>query len=292
MEYKSPIPLLRYANVDIGSVSNDALLKAQKRLLVELDLSGTNSLAIGQQSFTKDDILTLIESARETQFIRFHEWIHENPSLLKLISDGRADDSRILFSGKLRANPAFDSFRSFISPFLAQPLGKAIHQAFLKREFVKVDKLLQGADLIISAYYDETFTKLKHAIQALASEIKQMQTDASRFNPSHFDFVDTSFIRVLNNLPDDFEPLREQVVVALVNLAVTHGKKYQAFFANIHETLLLVKCRPATYQVIESNVKVAKQNAERGTQQSSGPSPFRIIFFILLILSFIMRTCH
>src|SRR5262245_12740167 len=88
MQYKSPIPLIHHAGFEHTRLDTAAVLKIQKRLLVELDHTGEGIIHVGNQVFTKDDILTLTEEIKDQQVLLFHNWIFDNKHLLALLENG------------------------------------------------------------------------------------------------------------------------------------------------------------------------------------------------------------
>ncbi|MCD9019483.1 hypothetical protein [Parachryseolinea silvisoli] len=291
MQYRSPIPVLQYAGAPQEQPDVNSLLRIQKRLLVELDHGGTGSLQVGTQSLTKDDILTLIEDLKQQQSYLFHQWIYDNPRLLALLEKGTAPAAGPLYDRNLSYRAEFRQFKTFISPYLVQPVGKGINQAFLKRDFATARSFLLARHLLEPTFFDNTFGKLGHSLKSLAEEIKRTERKEINFVAAHYDFVDGTFVDFLNDLPEALSQYREMLAIALINLSVEIQRTYADFCQRIYSYLQGLNCSPETKRIIMQNRAIfnrhqEKQEATSGNSSSkSGCGPIiGIAFFIITLL--------
>jgi hypothetical protein len=291
MQYRSPIPVLHYAGAPQEQPDVNNLLRIQKRLLIELDHGGTGSLQVGTQSLTKDDILTLIEDLKQQQSYLFHQWIYDNPRLLTLLEKGTAPTAGPLYDRNLSYRAEFRQFKIFISPYLVQPIGKGINQAFLKRDFSTARSFLLARHLLESTFFDDTFGKLGHSLKSLAEELKRTERKEIPFVPDHYGFVDGTFVDFLNDLPEALSQYREMLAIALINLSVEIQRTHADFCQRIYSYLQGLNCSPETKRIIMQNRSIFNRHHEKQETTSSSSSSrsgcgagIGITFFIITLL--------
>ena len=291
MQYRSPIPVLHYAGAPQEQPDVNNLLRLQKRLLIELDHGGTGSLQVGTQSLTKDDILTLIEDLKQQQSYLFHQWIYDNPRLLTLLEKGAAPTAGPLYDRNLSYRAEFRQFKIFISPYLVQPVGKGINQAFLKRDFSTARSFLLARHLLESTFFDDTFGKLGHSLKSLAEELKRTERKEINFVPDHYGFVDGTFVDFLNDLPEALSQYREMLAIALINLSVEIQRTHADFCQRIYSYLQGLNCSPETKRIIMQNRAIFNRHQEKQETTSSSSNSrsgcgagIGITFFIITLL--------
>lgn len=291
MQYRSPIPVLQYAGALQEQPDLNGLLRIQKRLLIELDHGGTGSLHIGTHALTKDDILTLIEGLKQQQSFLFHQWIYDNPRLLALLEHGTVPGVGPLYDRMLSYRAEFKEFKIFLSPYLVQPVGKGVNQAFLKRDFATARAFLSARHLLESTFFDDAFGKLGHSLKSMADEIKRTERKEINFVRSHYDFVDGAFIDFLNDLPEALSQYREMLAIALINLSVEIQRAHADFCQRIYTYLQGLNCSAETKRIIMQNRAIFNRHEEKreATSSDSGSRPgcgsiIGIAFFIITIL--------
>lgn len=289
MQYKSPVPLLRYAGIDIKNIHVAQLNKAQKELLTELDISENKSLLIEGDELTKDDIISIFDDVKDRQVLQFHQWIHDSPKLLKLIRDGEVDVGKkgIFFDPSWRYHRDFDAFKEFVSPYLAQPLAKAIDQAFRTRKLKEAELIMAERYLVSDLYFDETFGRLSRSLNTLAKEIKACEQGSTSLQRLHFEYIKRAFIDFLNALPEQLSSDRKTIVTNLINLSVKVQRKEPQFCYDLYLVLKKVKCDPETQEIITHNLEIFISHKN----QKENASPWRFVGLAILLLSVLARAC-
>jgi hypothetical protein len=288
MQYKSPIPLLQYAGVDTKDISVAGLNKIQKGLLIELDLSEEKTLCINGDDLTKDDILSIFDDLKDDKVMQYHQWIYDSPYLLKLIQydEVSADDG--FFDLSLSYHYNFSDFKTFVSPYLSQPLAKAINRAFLKRRFKEAQELMVVHYLISDPYFDVAFGKLRSSLKALADEIHQTEQNIRTFKRSRFTFITPPFIDFLNALPEQLTADRDAVVTGLINLSVKLQYVDFEFCYDLYQILKHAKCDAETQELLFHNLDVFSNKKNKKTTAFTGRFTVGMGIFVLMM---ILRAC-
>ncbi|GAA0894382.1 hypothetical protein GCM10009122_40630 [Fulvivirga kasyanovii] len=300
MHYKSPFPVLSYSGVDLQEVNDSTLTKAKKILLVELDHAEKGTLNIDGEVFTKNDILLLFESLSNAEHIIYHRWVHENPGLRALLENKSIDNYEVLFDKSLLNHEKIVGFKAFISPFLAQPLGKILSQAFTRQEYTKGLKVITAAQLVEQSGYDITFGKLQSNIRGIIQELKIFnERGAEQFKEHQCHYINYYFIQFLNQLPDTFETLREDFATALINLTITIQHKHPHLCKRLYFSLSALNCSEEVKEIIKNNLKVFQRAAEGSSvEKKADPEPqgataliLKMSFMAVLFFILILKNC-
>ncbi|MBT1687670.1 hypothetical protein [Dawidia soli] len=257
MRYRSPFSLL-YLNgyrPDPGSWDEAWILRIQKDLLLELEHHGGGMLQIEKEGWTKDDILKLTDALRPSEERMYHQWISADPALLRLLERGQVSDKGPLYNPALADHPAFESFQSFVSPYLAESIGRALSQAFAQYNFSGVRRLLEATALLTTAHVEEVQARLAGLLEDLAHALRRVEMGEEAFDRERFGrFVTPDFITLLNGLPESQAALREWLSVGLVNVLAKKVAGF-AFSRKAYKCLLEMQCPPHVRQVLLSNYR-------------------------------------
>jgi hypothetical protein len=245
-----------------ASWDDAGLLRVQKQLLVELDHHGGGTLRIGEEEWTKDDILKLIGLLRPAAARTFHQWIYENPALLLLVEKGLVSDEGPLYPPALATHPAFDSFQVFLSPYLVDSVSHGLHQSFLRLDFGAVRQFLEATTLLIPSRAEETLARLSMLLQSLARTFRRVETGEEPFDSQRLGYIITpEFIALLNALPERLANQREWVSVHLINLVAKIGTTDIAFSHRTYKCLLDLQCVPDIRRALIFNYSNFKAQA-------------------------------
>jgi hypothetical protein len=288
MQYKSPIPLILHTGVNMKNIHVASLNKIQKNLLIELELSEEKSLRIDGQDLTKDDIISIFDDLKDGKIMQFHQWIYDNPYLRKFIQYGEISNNDGFFDLSLSYHYNFRDFKTFVSPYLAPPLAKAVNRAFLKRQFGEAQQLMVCHHLIADAHFDEAFGRLRSSIKELAGEIRQAEQNIKTFQRSQFTYISRAFIDFLNALPEQFTRDREEIVNGLINLSVKLPFHHLEFCRNLYRTLQYVKCDVEIQKLIFHNLNVFSHKGEKKKYNVSIQLYIGVGIFLLALL---FRAC-
>jgi hypothetical protein len=245
MQYRSPFALLYLTGNFPASWDDSGLLRIQKQLLVELEHHGGGILRGGGKEWTKDDILKLISMLRQVEERKFHQWIYENPALLLLVEEGLVSEESPLYHPGLVADPNFESFQAFISPYLVDPVSRGLQQSLAQLDFAVARQFLEATTLLIPARAEEILAKLSPWLQALARMFRRVEAGDEPFDSQRLGYIITpEFIALLNALPASVADRREWLTVNLINLVVKIGTTDIAFSHRTYKCLLDLHCAP------------------------------------------------
>ncbi|MBL6445136.1 hypothetical protein JMN32_02375 [Fulvivirga sp. 29W222] len=300
MHYRSPFPILDYTGIDLKEINDQTLTKAKKILLVEIDHADNGSITIDGETLTKNDILLLFESLSNTEYLIYHRWINENPGLRALLENKTLDDYEEIFDEQLLSHDKASGFKAFVSPYLAQPLGKILSQTFTRQEYTRGLKIIKATQLIEHANYDVTFGKLQSNIRGITAELKLFnERGVGQFKEHQCHYINYYFIQFLNQLPDGFGVLRDNFATELINLTVTIQHNHSHLCKRLYFSLSALNCSDEIKEVIKNNLKIFQRvtgdsssaGKKETESQGSGAIIFKVGFMAIFFLIFILKNC-
>jgi hypothetical protein len=253
MQYRSPFSILYLTGNFPDSWDDTGLLRVQKQLLLELEHHGGGMLQIGEEVWTKDDILKLIDALRPAEEHMFHQWIYENPALLLLLEQGIVSEEGPLYNPVLVGNPGFESFQAFVSPYLVESVGRGMSQSFAQQDFATVRQFLEATTLLVPARAEEILARLMHVLKPLSHAPGRVTTGEEPFNSQQFGYITPDFIVLLNALPESIADFREWFAIELMNMLVKIGITDIGFSHGVYKCLLALHCEPDVREVLVAN---------------------------------------
>lgn len=112
MQYISPVSLLK--TLDIHEFDKKALALARKKLLIELELNGGNTITLNGRELTKNDIINLFDNLNLDKDLHYYIAVAGDPVLLHFLETGK-------LTGSMRFKPESlyyeDGFINWVSPY-------------------------------------------------------------------------------------------------------------------------------------------------------------------------------
>ena len=296
MKFQSPFSLLEDLGIDPQEVRMDNLPKLEKRLLLEIDLSGDTYLKAGKTTVTKDDILTLFEQLKKTQSLDFHRLLRdEYPKLDRFLRTGEFNDRKSIIGNVLEMEN-LEGFRQFVSPYLVDAIRKQINLYFNKRDFRKAFRLLELTTLLTPEDHSHAFDKLAGSLNQLLEQIEFFAAGTVPLDLENYQFLyHDHFIQFMIELPPEFNASREKLAIRLNNLGVQYQKKELKYIYMIFMALRALKCSSTMKETIYSNSEILEESylprsEEEIDTDDNGFSWFRVIG-ILSVLMTLIRAC-
>lgn len=288
MAFVSAIPLLAYTGFDFRTEDKDrALTKSKKQLLVELELENSSILTIDGHRYSKNDVLAAFDDLRQANHLQFHLWIFETEGLTRVLQ-GHPNSAKITLSNSILTHPFFDSFKEYISGTLSQTLPTFISYAFAKRDFDQCSSILAIQKLMTDSVCTLLYFTLRRQMGALTAEVNAMTEHPMHFQRYHLTFIDYRFVNYLNNLPDQLNAERDDLIYSLINLC-QGVKKYQSDFVRKSiQSLSGVKCSENLQFMIKPFNAIPPQT---NTPEDSKMGASYLTVFMLLIIALLVATC-
>jgi hypothetical protein len=218
-QYVSPF---RNLGIDLSQeIEKNALNRAKKMLLAELDLSRNGTILRGGVEMTKNDVIQLFDGFNDAQNLEFHRQIANNRGLLAFLEKQKLDVKNE-FVDDLAFMPA--NFKMFISPYLTHSCVEYLTNCLKNAQSANIHVFPMSLIKQLSA------NELENVWQAVEQFLKQQRAQADNLTEriKHRDkvkigdtmpFRSPQFVACLNWLPARFHELRTGYVASLFYLA-------------------------------------------------------------------------
>jgi hypothetical protein len=218
-QYVSPF---RNLGIDVSQeIDKNALNRAKKMLLAELDLSRNGTILRGGVEITKNDVIQLFDGFNDAQNLEFHRQIANNRGLLAFLEKQKLDNKNE-FVDDLAFMSA--NFKIFISPYLTHSCVEYLTNCLKNAQSANIHVFPMSLIKQLSA------NELENVWQAVEQFLKQQRAQADNLTERirHRDkvkigdtmpFRSPQFVACLNWLPTRFHDLRTGYVASLFYLA-------------------------------------------------------------------------
>ena len=323
--YRSPVRLVSYAGEPLSPYAPQTISRAKKKLLAEAALQD-NELQINDVSYTKNDIITLLDSITDEPVWRYHCAVYALPALMPFLEQGYFDDAALspVFYQQLN-----EDLIKFLSPWFAtafnQVSGAYIRMNVLPQPtYIQQDPIAmprgnpqivnESADrfevlaalmdyqrFILPQHQHLAFERIRIYFYELLYTLRNLSWEKFREDESVLHFVfSESWISFTNKLPPAFAGTRDEVVDQVLHIALRFQHKATWYYLQqLCFTLQAVECSEtnrAEVVRLENHFKrntniVSGNNNGKGASAITGRTIVAIIWFLLMLVRMSVG-CH
>ncbi|GAB4093091.1 hypothetical protein [Flaviaesturariibacter terrae] len=297
--YRSPVRLVLHAGEPLQPYTPQTLVRARKKLVAELSLSG-GELQLDGETYTRNDVATLLQDLSEEQW-SLHCLVYALPSALQFLE--KADCDVDVLETELRPYRFKPGFPEFIAPAFAAAFRDATGRLIREVQPARLAKLLGLHAFVLPDFEEAAYEKLRRYFEGLLNRICVMGYEAEDRYELNF-LYSPAWIDFMNALPPALAPERDEVATQLLALVgrLQH-KATWAFLDQLCQRILLIHTSQAVKNRVADAAHIMQQNARRGApaaagsnrrtapppSQREGPGAGRIIFGVFWILVMIVR---
>ena len=301
VRYVSPILLMDLPTS--SSFDKKDLLLSKKKMLAELELAGTTTVAIKGKELSKNDILQLFDQMGDHAELPYHAAIASDKALLGFLEGGNL--ARPL--GDFSNNPLYDDpqFINWISPYFYQVFTVFVIKYINEKDIDAVADLMQVRMLMNHKYEEMAWVRIEGAIEKHIAEMKALHGDAQARNG--YDFVekveilcDHHMVNIVLALPEErFATLRDDYAFTMMQLLIlafnTRNLENQRY---AKETLLNAKLMASTIYLKEqiqnkyNEMDGLLREAGHTNSDSGGSFPWKTVLAIVIFVIRMATTCN
>lgn len=286
-QYISPIRFFEHAGIDHTGELN--ITRIRKQVMAEFDLSASGFVELEGFSYNRNDLLEELEQPDLKERLAYHARIWQNKALLAVLEENKVDITQM---GKdldnFQNEPAFDAF---FSPWFAGPF------AYASRNFItnnKIDQLgdwLRFEGFLLPAEREEAFKPLRLFIEESLHVFRNISKENYYLmRPKMPGWLTWGWSTVMNNLPDEFYQVRNDIIVLLINITVKVQHSYREDCRNISYGLMSLKDVPQNLRdTIINNDRVYNNTGGSGSDSGSFSYGW-IIWLIIIVIR--LATCN
>jgi uncharacterized protein YlxW (UPF0749 family) len=291
MSYQSPLNIVKGLTADENIEINDAnLIRLRKKLLAELNLSGATTIEINKKSFSRDEIIKSIDVLLNNPDLQIHEFIYNNPTILNYLED----DTINLQSIEFVTLSIPENIRHQFGLIVYERIIIQFKKAMSTRVFAHADASLAMMKALPPDAQELCYEEVHRSLSTLSNYLVEIQHTVNLHHKNDLTFLTyTSFAILLNNLPEDFNDIKYDIVNNIINLLVAYHKlkKYDIEFAlSISRVLVKINCDDDQKNLIKNNHRFFIDTVDNSS--GSGISYIRYVGIGIFVLINLLRMCN
>lgn len=286
MTYKSPLHIVKNLSDDESFEINQAnLVRLRKKLLADLNLSGDITLNVNGKSYSKDEIIKTIDQLLDAPDLLLHEFIYNHSFLLRYLEDET-----------LSLNPA--AYKELVIPedlqeklnhLLYERIQLDLKKNISSRKFTPAKLTLRIIPFLPEQYQELLYEDLNASLTTLHSFLYEIEHSISLSHKKEIQFLSyASWAEFLNDLPDEFEYLKYDLINRTINIVVGYHKLSRHdsdLVKGISTVLTKMVCVDEQAVLIKSNHKVFTAG------ETSDYGFLKYIGVAIIILVNVLRGC-
>jgi hypothetical protein len=281
---------------DSGKVDEEYLFRLRKKLLLEFNLGNSSTIQINGQSYSKDEIIKIIDLLLNDTLMPTHIFIFNNKRLLDFLEN---NDSKV-GPGKLGLVEFPEEIATELEPLLRDRINGGMKRAMDMGDFEGALKLKEEILLLPDPdLYDVTDT-IHTQLLRLIEKVRAKRADNCGNIDKELSFLEKKALaEFLNVLPPEFIDTVTSVVSNIL-YAMTdysqHANYNRKYLLSVCEMLLLVNCNSTwsamvlmLYNKVKSGHAFPGSNSKQS--QSSGNSKWTefAVYGGLLLLVILLK---
>jgi hypothetical protein len=271
MSYINPFELLNFTTDNLYAVDDNAISKAKRKLLAEIELSENTSIKFKKIELSKSDFFSIIDEVDNDLKKEFHLFIFNNKPLNNFLSSGD-----LTFFTQFKSESIYndEEFLEFISPYFSFQYDNVLFKSFKKAKLNNFRNILSIQPITNSRFIDKCYISLYSYIREIDNEIIKIANTIDKpqihfLNDGFDSFTDIVLNKVyvpyLNYLPTYFQSIKNQVALSLYRLARDvnnnpHNLYAQAF--KIIEVANSITTDGFSKQTVTNGYNIIKNNYE------------------------------
>jgi hypothetical protein len=292
-QYVSPF---RNLGIDVSQeIDKNALSRAKKMLLAELDLSQKGTILRGGVEMTKNDVIQLFDGLNDASNLEFHREIAKNRGLLAFLEKQKLETKNPFVDDLAFASA---NFKTFVSPYLAHSCTEYLTNCFKN-----------GLSSSLQIFPEELFNQLSSndlstVWQNIESFLKQQRAQADNLTERirHRDkvkigdtmaFRSSQFVACLNWLPERFHEFRTGYVASLFYLAeACWDTKAYKVAVDILRYAEHIKCVDQNKVVVQARLQGYENSLDEVTKSAEQERAFKYVLgaiAVIIIGFFVLR---
>lgn len=288
-QYISPIRLFDHLGVDYTNDLNTARIK--KHLAAEFSMSKDGFIEIDGRTYNRNDVMEEVDRPDFSRRLVYHHRIWKKSALLGMLEDNKIDIPGVKADlDHFQNDPDFDEF---FSPYFAGPFNYTSRSLINDNDLFKLGDWLAIEGFVLPAQKEEAFKSIRIFLDdnlRLFRNINQDNYGAFRSKLIHW--FRYGWHRFMNNLPEEFHSVKEDIVVHLINHTVRVQRTNREDSQNISNELVQVYGLPENIRkTIEANDKVfnARYEPSSSSSSSGGGSYWWVLWVVIAIVRLAMH---
>lgn len=300
MIFINPIEILELQQADIASIDENAIKKAKKKLLAEIELSDDGYLNYKGQKFTKSDCEKVIDELTDKNRREYYCYLADsNQSLNNFLASG---DEKIFSSFKQESIYKRTDFVNFVSPCFSYNFDRCLLKALKSNNASLFTSILRTQILInqsqINIAFKSTSLEIQNRIADIDNITQEIKDEESEYTSKTvvetLKIVKAKFpIGLINSLPPYFQSQINKIASSINYLqkAIWDSLSNSQVPSDLLEYLLKMNIESVSKPTFERNYEIVRRkNDEKIEQEKNAPTLKRWATVLIQIKDSIRRV--
>lgn len=281
MQYINPIEILGFTNEsDIADIDKDAIKKAKRRLIADIDLSDNGHFEYHGIQISKGECESSIEQLTNNDLKDFYFYLMSNKNLNEFLVNG---NKRVFNNFQQDSIFKLPDFINFISPYFSPKFDKALLKAFETEDLNQMKQILKTSFLINQSNINNAYKSISNNLQIKISEISNIKTDIKNKKSPYSENEISEVVglvknyfpsQLINLLPEYFQSqiLKIANEINYLNVVIWENFDNTQVSQDLLEHILTLNIDGLNKPIFEKNyLIVKKRNKEHKEQEKHGP---------------------
>jgi hypothetical protein len=290
--YQSPLRIFDSLGLDSGNIDSEALRLERKRLLLEIQISPTQTTILNGKEVGKNDVIELFDRAEGVSDLAFHRIIFKHPALLNLLETQKIPElisyvDLIRFESKEEES----AFRTFVSPYLAEAYAKASTSILRNGNYLSLLQTSAYFRLLTQSDVYVAFQNIENYCSILEQNLKHLAVNNLKFVPTEYEFIYYQpFYDLINKLSVYFDNLPSIVASAIINFTVDcqHKVGRGKHLVTLSDQARRLQCSAELKSILIKN-REAFWNSKEQTISFNPNKVWRGIVYSVLIIAILYK---
>lgn len=294
--YRSPIRTFQELGISTENIDPNQLRLERKRLLLEIQISETQTTQLAGKELSKNDVIQLFDELERVTHLNFHTAIFKHPILLPLLEDNIVVAVTIKKERKIffDTQEEWDQFIAFISPYLANSIDKVLSKVIRTVHFKDLHKIQPFFKLLLPQDAFFAFRKFNNFCQTLENRLEILC-----LNQSSFPVAETGFLRYpefyesVNEISRFYPSLPDSVASDVINFTVNSQRRVGRgkYLVEISDQARRLQCSAQLRTLIISNRSGFSSSKEEEASFNANFT-WRMLVGLIIIGSFLFRATN
>ncbi|MDB0037818.1 hypothetical protein N9F08_00485 [bacterium] len=225
--YQSPIRSFQELGITTDNIDPKQLKLERKRLLLEIQISDTQSCFIREKELSKNDVIKLFDELEGATHLNYHQLIFNHSVLLNLLENytvsGDIEDQHKI---RFETEEEWSQFIAFISPYVANAIDKSLTKTIRHSDFSGLEKVKNFFKLLTNTDSYFAFRKFSNFCETLDDRLELLAYRNKEFPSTDVQFLkQSSFYNCINELTNIYPDLPNSVATSVINFTVNCERK-------------------------------------------------------------------
>lgn len=294
--YRSPIRTFQELGISTENLDPNQLRIERKRLLLEIQISDTQTTQLADKELSKNDVIQLFDELERVSHLDYHTAIFKHPVLLTLLEDYTVSLVSIKKEHKIffDTQEEWDQFIDFISPYLANAIDKLLSKVIRNVNFSDLDKIRPFFKLMLpqDAFY--AFRKFNNFCQTLENRLETLSSKHVSFPVNESGFLRyPSFYDSVNEISKVYTNLADNVATDVINFTVNAERRVGRgkYLVAISDQARRLNCSAQLKTIIIGNRK-AFANSKEEEASFNANFTWRLLVGLIIVGSLLFRATN